>query len=143
MRTLLLTFSILITNLFSNAQCIEGVISDPAGNPIPYATVFAKEISTGTTSNIDGNYKLELPRRKYTLTFRYLGYKTKEIEVECTETIQKIDIVLEAQLYKIPEVRILASGEDPAYGIMRKAVAMIYYYLNHVEEYDCIIYGKC
>ena len=142
MRILLLTFLILLANLFSNAQCIEGVISDPKGTPIPYATVFAKEISTGTTSNIDGNFKLELPDGNHTLTFRYLGYRTKEVKVECSEAVQRIDVVMEEQLYKIPEVRILASGEDPAYGIMRKAVAMSYYYLNQVEEYDCRIYIK-
>ncbi len=142
MKEFLLTLLITTTTLFSYPQCIEGKVTDPSGNPIPYATIYATGISKGTTSNIEGNYKLDLPPGKHKLTIRYLGYKTRELEAGCMGNTQKLDIVLEEQLYKIPEVRILASGEDPAYSIMRKAVAMSYYYLNQVEEYDCRVYIK-
>lgn len=142
MRRIVLAALFTLISLYSYSQCIYGKITDPAGEPISYVTVYAADISSGTTSNIEGDYKLELPEGKHQLTIRYLGYKTKEIEVECNGSSQKLDVVLEEQLYKIPEVRILASGEDPAYAIMRKAVAMSYYYLNQVVEYDCRIYVK-
>jgi len=142
MRTLILTLVITTQTLFTYSQCLKGKITDPSGNPIPYATVYAKDVSKGTTSNIEGNYTLDLPKGNHKLTIRYLGYKTKEIEIVCSEITKELDIILEEQLYKIPEVRILASGEDPAYSIMRKAVAMSYYYLNQVEEYDCRVYIK-
>ncbi|MFC2151300.1 DUF5686 and carboxypeptidase regulatory-like domain-containing protein [Bacteroidota bacterium] len=142
MRKLLLTILFISITIYVNSQCIEGKITNFSGEPISYATVYASGVSKGTTSNIEGNYKLELPESTHKLTIRYLGYKTKELSVTCTGEAQKLDIILEEQLYKIPEVRILASGEDPAYSIMRKAVAMSYYYLNQVEEYDCRIYMK-
>jgi hypothetical protein len=138
----LFTIGLLLLSQFLQAQCIKGKVISLSGTPVPFATIYSQEVSKGTTSNVDGNYTLDLPKGKHTLTIRYLGYKTKEIEVVCEDSIQERDIVLEEQLYKIPEVRILASGEDPAYGIMRKAVAMSYYYLNQVEAYDCRIYVK-
>lgn len=138
----LITIGLVLFSQFLHAQCIKGKILGSNGNPVPFATIYSQEVSKGTTSNVEGNYTLDLPKGKHTLTIRYLGYKTREIEVVCQDSIQKMDIVLEEQLYKIPEVRILASGEDPAYGIMRKAVAMSYYYLNQVGEYDCRIYIK-
>ncbi len=50
---------------------------------------------------------------------KVLGYKTKDLEVSCLKSTQTINIILEEQLYKIPEVKILASGEDPAYSIRK------------------------
>lgn len=142
MKRILLAISTIFISVYSFSQCIEGKITNSSGEPIPYATIYATDVSKGTTSNIEGNYKLELPEGNHKLTIRYLGYKTKELDVSCMGSTKKQDIILEEQLYKIPEVRILASGEDPAYSIMRKAVAMSYYYLNQVEEYDCRIYMK-
>jgi hypothetical protein len=142
MRKTFLTILTFVVGINSYSQCLEGKVTDFNGEPIPFATIYASKISKGTTSNIEGNYTLDLPTGDHYLTVRYLGYKTKELQVSCLNSIQTIDIVLEEQLYKIPEVKILASGEDPAYSIMRKAVAMSYYYLNQVEEYNCRIYMK-
>lgn len=142
MRILLTTAVLLVFSIQLFAQCIEGKVINKKGDPVAFATIFNKTSSKGTTSNINGDYKLDLSKGKHTLTIRYLGYKTRDLEVNCTDSIQHMDIVLEEQLYKIPEVRILASGEDPAYGIMRKAVGMSYYYLNQVGQYDCRIYMK-
>ncbi|MBI9054768.1 MAG: carboxypeptidase-like regulatory domain-containing protein [Bacteroidales bacterium] len=142
MRIFFLMLGLILSSFIIQAQCIEGKVLDTSGNPIPYATIYASSISKGTTSNLEGIYKLELPKGKHQLTVRYLGYKTKDVEVVCIDSLQYLDIILDEQLYKIPEVRILASGEDPAYSIMRKAIAMSYYYLNQVEEYKCRIYLK-
>jgi hypothetical protein len=49
---------------------------------------------------------------------------------------------LPLQYYEIPEVRISASGEDPAYIIMRKAIGLAPYYLNNVSYYKAEVYLK-
>ena len=46
------------------------------------------------------------------------------------------------QYYEIPEVRITASGEDPAYIIMRKVIGMAPYYLNNISYYKAEVYLK-
>ncbi|HRW63552.1 MAG TPA: carboxypeptidase-like regulatory domain-containing protein, partial [Bacteroidales bacterium] len=137
MRILLLTFFALLVSKSNFSQGIEGRVTSTSGEPVSFATIYAAGVSKGTTSNIDGYFQLSLPEGKHTLTVRYLGYKTREMEVVCNGSTQKVDITLEEQLYKIPEVIVMASGEDPAYYIMRKAIAMSYYYLNQVEEYNC------
>jgi hypothetical protein len=52
------------------------------------------------------------------------------------------DVILPLQYYEIPEVRISASGEDPAYIIMRKAIGLAPYYLNNVSYYKAGVYLK-
>jgi hypothetical protein len=37
-----------------HAQVFKGVITDSTGQPIPFSTVFVKELSFGTAANIDG-----------------------------------------------------------------------------------------
>lgn len=142
MRKTIFILFITAISFYTYSQGIEGKVIDSAGMPIAYATIYASEISKGTTSNIEGNYTLDLPHGNHKLKVRYLGYKTKDLEVSISNDTKTFNIILEEQLYKIPEVKILASGEDPAYSVMRKAVAMSYYYLNQVEEYDCRIYIK-
>ncbi len=34
---------------------ISGTIKDTNGNVIPFATIYVKELGTGTTSNVEGN----------------------------------------------------------------------------------------
>ena len=57
------------------------------------------------------------------------------------KTITK-DVILPLQYYEIPEVRITASGEDPAYIIMRKVIGLAPYYLNNVSYYKAEVYLK-
>ena len=142
MKRQILLILIVFNVVVSFAQCIEGKITDTKNNPIAFATIFCESLSKGTTSNIEGYYKLDFPKGNHVIIVRYLGYKTKEFVVQCSAETQHFDIVLEEQAYKIPEVRVMASGEDPAYSIMRKAIAMSYYYLNQAEEYNCRVYLK-
>ena len=52
------------------------------------------------------------------------------------------DVILPVQYYEIPEVRITASGEDPAYIIMRKVIGLAPYYLNNISYYKAEVYLK-
>ncbi len=121
---------------------IRGEIQDMNGEPVPYAAIFIKELTRGTTCNALGLFSLPLPEGSYTIFFRSLGYTevTKDIEVgnEYTDHI----IQLPPQTYMIPEVRVSASGEDPAYWIMRKTIGLANYHLHEVSNYDAEIYIK-
>lgn len=125
-----------------NAQGIRGRITNSQGEAVAFATVYVPQTSKGTVSNAEGNYELKLPEGKYTVQYKYLGYKTQSIELNSDKTFQEINIILERQNYQIPEVKILASGEDPAYYIMRHAIAMAPYYQKQVSKYSCKVYLK-
>ena len=138
-------FSFVICFLSLNSvfsQGIRGRITNFLGEAVPFATIYVPEISTGTTSNIDGNYELKLPEGNWKALFQYLGYQTQTREVIVGKAFQEINISLENQNYQIPEIKVLASGEDPAYYIMRRAIALAPYYRKQVSKYSCKVYLK-
>lgn len=124
------------------AQVLRGNIKDPEGNPIPYATVYLKEIRQGTVSNTRGDYEIRVPEGRYTVIYQSLGYTPEVRDLTIARTTQTINITLHLQYYQIPEIRITATGEDPAYGIMRKVIGLAPYYLNHVSNYKADVYLK-
>ena len=141
-RNLLLFLIFLFFFLQVNAQGIRGRVTNLQGEPIPFATIYVPALSTGTTSNSDGNYELKLPDGKRKVLFQCLGYQTQTIEPLVGKSFQEINIRLEMQEYEIPEVKVMASGEDPAYYIMRRAIAMAPYYQKQVSKFSCKVYLK-
>jgi len=125
-----------------NAQGIRGHITNLQGEAVAFATVYAPQTSNGTVSNADGNYELKLPEGNCSVQFKYLGYTTQSVDLNIGKTFQEINITLETQNYRIPEVKVMASGEDPAYYIMRRAIAMAPYYQKQVSKYSCKVYLK-
>ena len=131
-----------LSTLSAFSQGIRGRITNSSGEPVSYASIYIPQMTSGTTSNHEGNYELKLADGKYTLLFQYLGYQTISREVTVGKTFQQIDVVLSAQNYTIPEIEVLATKEDPAYYIMRKAIAMAPYYQKQVSKYSCKVYLK-
>ncbi|MDP2114889.1 MAG: DUF5686 family protein, partial [Bacteroidota bacterium] len=74
--------------------------------------------------------------------FQYLGYQTQTVALTTGKTFQEINIRLITQDYRIPEIKVMASGEDPAYYIMRRAIALAPYYQKQVSKYSCKVYLK-
>jgi hypothetical protein len=124
------------------SQGIKGSITDVKGDVVPFATVFVQELHKGTTANEMGNYQLLLPPGKYEIRFQYLGYKTVTIITHVDDEWKTIDVEFEEQHYHLPEIVVTASGEDPAYYIMRRAIGMSQYYLNQIAAYTCRVYLK-
>ena len=139
LATLLFCF-ISIGSVF--AQGIRGRITDAQGEAVPFANIYVPQLSTGTTSNIDGNYELKLPAGNWKILFQYIGYQTQSFDLVIGKTFQEKNVQLITQNYKIPEITILASGEDPAYYIMRRAIALAPYYQKQVSKYSCKVYLK-
>ena len=125
-----------------NAQGIRGRITNEQGEPVPFANVYIQQLSTGTTSNIGGNYELKLPEGKWEILFQNLGYQTQTMALTTGNAFQEVNVQLIAQHYRIPEIKVLASGENPAYYIMRRAIAMAPYYQKQVSKYSCKVYLK-
>jgi hypothetical protein len=138
----LLVLILLFTSSVLPAQTLRGKITTQSGDPIQYATVYIQELRQGTTSNTKGNYEIRLPSGKYTVIYQSLGYQPVYMNIVLSGEQVSKDVVLPLQYYEIPEVRISATGEDPAYYIMRKAIGMAPYYLNNVSYYKAEVYLK-
>jgi len=138
-----LSFILSLFTFFSLiGQGIRGRVTNPQGEAISFANIYIPELSTGTTSNVEGRYELKLPEGKRKVLFQYLGFQTETVELNIDKTFQEINIQLKPRDYEIPETKILASGEDPAYYIMRRAIALAPYYQKQVSKYACKVYLK-
>ena len=124
------------------AQGIKGTITDADGGPVPFAAIYVVELHKGTTANEEGAFQLSLPAGRHEVRFQNMGYKTVVREFFIDEAYEVINLVMEMQEYMLPAVVVTATGEDPAYYIMRRAIGMSQYYLNQVSEYSCRVYLK-
>jgi hypothetical protein len=125
-----------------HSQILKGKITNQNGEPIQYATVYIQQLRHGTTANTKGDYELRLPAGKYMVTYQSLGFEPIFADITITDNTIVKNVTLPVQYYQIPEVRISASGEDPAYIIMRKVIGMAPYYLNNVSYYKAEVYLK-
>jgi hypothetical protein len=143
MKRLILFLPIVtLFSFISEAQILKGKITSQSGEAIPYATVYIQELRQGTTANTKGDYEIKLPLGKYLVIYQSLGFSPVFYNISVTDQTITKDVALPVQFYEIPEVRITASGEDPAYSIMRYAIGMAPYYLNNVNSYKAEVYIK-
>ncbi|RQW03879.1 carboxypeptidase-like regulatory domain-containing protein, partial [candidate division KSB1 bacterium] len=138
--TILLLLTLQALNAFS--QGITGTVKGDDGETIPAATIFIKETTTGTTTNEQGTYHINLEKGTYHIVFQSLGYQSQEINVAIGNQTIRQDIVLKRQPISIKEVRIYSGKEDPAYAIMRKAIAHAPANLRAVEAFQSEVYIK-
>ena len=76
-------------------RVVSGKVTDQAGASLSGVSVMVKGSTLGTTTNVDGNFSINVPNNNSILVFTHVGYLTKEVVVG-NET--DIIIVLEADL---------------------------------------------
>jgi len=126
----------------ASGQGIKGRITDADGEPLGFATLYIKELGTGTTANEQGYYEMRLKPGQYELMFRYLGFETKNFSIEVGSGWTVQDVVLGSQVVQLKEVEVNAKAEDPAYTIIRKAIAKAKYHQLQVQHYTAKVYIK-
>ena len=99
MKNLQLNFIFLLFTsfIFSQSGKVTGVIMDGEyDEPMAFANVIVKGSTTGTTSDFDGKYSLDLEPGKYTLTFSFIGYQTIEVSEVLikSDEVEQIDVTL-------------------------------------------------
>lgn len=87
------------TSIYSQSKTFSGKIIDEQANiPLAFANIVIKETSKGTTTDIDGNFKIDVDfkdNQNLTLVISYVSYQQKEIRVT-PATPEKLDIKLAA-----------------------------------------------
>lgn len=109
-------FSLLFVACFLLARSqpgkLEGLIYEGSDKePILFATVRIPNTSTGTTSDLDGNYSLELEAGVYQIEFSSIGYHIKVLEnikIKAGETT-RMDVALDAAVEILAEVEVMVS----------------------------------
>lgn len=86
---------------------ISGKVTDTNQVPLPGVNILIVGSTTGVITDKDGLYKIEVPDDKAVLSFSFIGYKTKEVQVSSQSVI---DVVLEEDIQNLSEVVVTALG---------------------------------
>ncbi len=101
---------LLISNfILSQTRQLTGRVTSETNNTnLPGASVTIKGASSGTSTNADGIFTLDVPAKKITLVVTSVGYLPKEINVAANEN--SITILLALENAQLGEVVITALG---------------------------------
>lgn len=84
------------------------VVSEDDGMPIPGVNIFIKDnTNTGTTTDFDGKYSINVSSRDAILVFSYIGFVTQEIAVSSGNVI---DVTMKADAQELGDVIVVGYG---------------------------------
>lgn len=103
---LIILFLLSFTFSFSQKK-VTGTIVDENNMPLPGVNVLIKDTTTGTMTDFDGLYEIELSANENVLTFSMVGMITQTVTVgEQTQ----FDIVLKSDITQLDEVVVVGYG---------------------------------
>lgn len=127
----LLLFSLLCIG-FTNAQkgkVAGNLIDGEFVEPLAFGNILVKGTTTGTTSDFDGKYELELDPGTYTLVFSFVGYNTQEIVdvIIKTDEVTELDITLETNSLDtiILTTSVKRNSENAVLNLQKKSVTLL------------------
>lgn len=119
-----LTFLLILHSSSLQAQqtVISGKVTDAvSGEGIPFANLIFLGTSSGTTTDINGNYQLTAKGPIDSLQVSYLGYKKKVLWVQAGST-KKLSIKLAPEAINLQELVVYSKG-NPALELLKKVHA--------------------
>ncbi|MCK3684898.1 TonB-dependent receptor [Maribellus sp. YY47] len=91
----------------AQVKTIAGTVtSSEDGSGIPGVSVSVKGTTIGTVTNIDGEYRLDIPADAKVMVFSFVGMKTQELSISGST----LDAVLSADVIGVDEVMVVAYG---------------------------------
>ncbi|KQB43053.1 DUF5686 and carboxypeptidase regulatory-like domain-containing protein [Flavobacterium aquidurense] len=126
----------------SNFAQIKGTITDEKGNPLPFVSVFEENTYSGTTSNEQGKYQLNVKEiGKNKITFQYLGFKTQKITVSNNSKTITLDVKMLEESFALNEV-VIDPKNNPADAIIKSAIAEKKENSDKTARYTADFYSK-
>lgn len=106
----------LVTEAHAQVQ-VSGTVSTTDGDPLPGVNIVVQGTTTGTTTDMDGNYQLNVPSTNVTLVFTYIGHQRQEIPLNGRTRldVQLVELIIEGQELVVT-----------AFGIERQARGLTY-----------------
>lgn len=98
------------TQSVQQQKTVKGSILDENGEPMIGVSVVVKGTTTGTITDFDGNFSLNVPANAKTLEISYIGYKTQEVQIGKTPLSIKMQ----------PDNQLLDEVVVIGYGTMKK-----------------------
>lgn len=91
----------------SRWENVTGTVKDSNGEPLPGVAIKIKGSNTGTVTDINGVFRMNLPLGTETLVISYLGFQTQEVSVKGKT---QINIVMAESTSRLDEVVVTGYG---------------------------------
>ncbi|MFA6085445.1 SusC/RagA family TonB-linked outer membrane protein [Mucilaginibacter sp.] len=131
LKTFVLSFFCLLTlPALAQTRVLSGKVTDAAnGTPLAGVSIAVTGLGTGTTSDANGDFRLNIPQTAKSLTLSYIGYNRQEVPITTSATL---NIRMEASSKALQEVVVVSVG----YGTLdKKEVSSA---ITHVSSKDLL-----
>ncbi|HAL63950.1 MAG: SusC/RagA family TonB-linked outer membrane protein [Bacteroidetes bacterium 38_7] len=93
---------------FGQQFTVKGKVTDASdGTTLPGVTIVVKNTTTGTVTDINGNYSITVPKGS-TLAFSFVGYQTQEFVIETSQTL---NVALSPTITSLEQILIIGYGQ--------------------------------
>lgn len=121
---------------------VVGTVKNEAGEPLPFVNIYFESSATGTTTNENGEFSLELESTgTYSIVFKFLGYETKKEIISPMILPYHLSVVLREQVLNLDEITVKAE-ENPAHRVIRNAIANRKKYESQLASFTADFYSK-
>lgn len=142
MKQTLLSLIFICISFIAFGGGIKGIIKAEDGSPLAFASIYIRQTESGAASDLKGYYEIPLPAGRYELIYKFLGYESTERVIEVKEDFVEVNVTLKQEVIVLANVTVKAQKEDPAYTIMRKAIAKANYHIQQLDSYSAQVYIK-
>ncbi|MGY0408430.1 MAG: DUF5686 family protein [Polaribacter sp.] len=137
-----ITLFLFLTFSFTFLAQVKGRITDKKGEPLSFVNVYLNKTTTGTTSNGNGEYILEITKKgKYTIVFQFLGYKTLKKEVNITSFPFELNAELAEESVQLQGIYI-STKDNPANAIIRNVIKNKEKNTDKFSNYTATFYSR-
>ena len=138
-----LFFVLLLISSINTWSQIKGQVLDEHKLPIPYANVMVLNSYIGVSANENGFFELPIKDTgTYTIVFKSIGYKNEQKKIVITQLPYVVNVALQTEVNTLDEMVIAAKKEDPAYDIIRNAIANKKKNQEKIKGYTVDFYSK-
>ncbi|MEM7548323.1 MAG: SusC/RagA family TonB-linked outer membrane protein [Bacteroidota bacterium] len=102
-----IAFVLFLGQTYAQDRAVSGTVTDENGASLPGVNVVVKGTTTGTVTDIDGSYRLNVPSGSSILSFTFIGYAPQELEIGNRSII---DVQLASDVTELSEVVVTAQG---------------------------------
>lgn len=106
-----------------NIREVSGRVTDEKGEPLTQATVIVVGTTVGTTTDYDGNYKIQIPAGSSKIRVNFIGMKSQTLNIYST----KMNIRLQESTKEFNEVTIMSEKSDDLEGFISSTPAGVVY----------------
>jgi iron complex outermembrane receptor protein len=115
-KIIFVLFSIVYSSVaFSQSCTIKGQITDQdTKKPVPFVNIGLKNLPVGTTTDIDGDFELQVLKGNYVLIFSSIEYEkySKNITITDKDKVIVVDVVLKPAVHSLDAVTVSSAKFD-------------------------------